>query len=59
MIHLLETKKTRSDINSLIIKAVNDYIEQQHKDGKGVTYNEIVGALEFTKIEFIDNAFDE
>ena len=42
-----------------LLNAIDDYIEQEESEGKGVKYNEIIGTLEYVKLEIIDRSYDQ
>ena len=58
MIKELKIPKVNSDLNTRIINAIDDYIKQQDEQGQGVTYNEIIGAIEFVKLEVMEEAYN-
>ena len=58
MIKELKIPKVNSDLNTRIIHAIDDYIKQQDEQGQGVTYNEIIGAIEFVKLDVMDEAYN-
>ena len=58
MIKELKIPKVNSDLNTRIINAIDDYIKQQDEQGQGVTYNEIIGAIEFVKLDVMDEAYN-
>lgn len=51
-------KKVKSNLHTRIQKAIDEFIEQQDKDGKSVSYGEIIGTLEYVKIDVIDRSYD-
>lgn len=53
-----ELKPVKSTLEQAILNTINNHVEQLDKEGKQVSYYEIIGTLEYVKTELIDDSYN-